>query len=53
LIKDLAAISLEMAQLVVAAEDPQRQDGGSGSALPTWLLVEVVRDLPRLVEKRG
>ncbi len=53
LIKDLAAISLEMAQLVVAEEDPERKDGGSASALPGWLLVEVVRDLPRLVEKRG
>jgi MoxR-like ATPase len=53
LIKDLAAISLEMAQLVVAEEDPERRDGGSGSALPGWLLVEVVRDLPRLVEKRA
>jgi len=53
LIKDLAAISLEMAQLVVADEDPDRRDGGSGSGLPGWLLVEVVRDLPRLVEKSG
>jgi len=53
LIKDLASISLEMAQLVVAEEDQERRDGGSGSALPGWLLVEVVRDLPRLVEKRA
>lgn len=53
LLKDLSAISLEMAQLVVAEEDAERRDGGSGGALPGWLLVEVVRDLPRLVEKRA
>ena len=45
LISSLAAISLEMAQMVVA-------DNGHGDALPTWLLVEVVRDLPRLVERK-
>jgi hypothetical protein len=44
LLKDLAALSLEMAQLVVARQD-------DGSALPGWLLAEVVRDLPRLAEK--
>jgi hypothetical protein len=43
LIKELATISLEMAQMVVASED--------GEALPGWLMVEIVRDLPRLVEK--
>jgi MoxR-like ATPase len=53
LLKELASISLEMAQLVVADEDPERRDGGAGGALPGWLLVEVVRDLPRLVEKRA
>lgn len=53
LLKDLASISLEMAQLVVAEEDAQGRDGGAGGALPAWLLVEVVRDLPRLVEKRA
>jgi dynein-related subfamily AAA family protein len=46
LIKDLAAISLEMAQMVVA-------DQGEGETLPSWFMVEVVRDLPRLVEKRA
>lgn len=44
LLKELAAISFEMAQLVVARQD--------GESLPDWLLVEVVRDLPRLVEKQ-
>jgi hypothetical protein len=45
LLKDLAAISLENAQLVVS-----EREGEQG--LPAWLLVEIVRDLPRLVAKR-
>ncbi len=45
LLKDLAALSLEMAQMVVAKQ-------GEGDMLPPWLMVEIVRDLPRLVEKR-
>lgn len=44
MLRDLARISLEMAQLVVA------DDGGQ--ALPAWYMVEVVRDLPRLIERR-
>ncbi|MDO5052625.1 MAG: MoxR family ATPase [Pseudoclavibacter sp.] len=44
-LRDLARISLEMAQIVVAEED--------GRTLPAWYMVEVVRDLPRLVERRG
>lgn len=40
LLKELAAISLEMAQLVVVTEE--------GKQLPDWFLVTVVRDLPRL-----
>lgn len=44
LLKNLASISLEMAQLVVSE--------GEDEALPGWFLVEVIRDLPRLVEKR-
>jgi hypothetical protein len=49
LLRDLAQISLEMAQMVVA------EDGSNGAAeaLPAWFMVEVVRDLPRLVEKRN
>ncbi|NBI27457.1 AAA family ATPase [Chengkuizengella marina] len=46
LLKDLSEISLEMAQMVVANskdEDP----------LPEWFMVEVVRDLPRLAQKRA
>ena len=38
----LSRISLEMAQLVVAEEE-------DGTALPDWFMVEVARDLPRLV----
>jgi len=45
LMKDLAAISLEIAQMVVARSD---EDDG----LPGWLMVEIVRDLPRLAERR-
>ncbi len=45
LLKDLTATSLEIAQMVVA-------EGEDGSRLPGWLLVEVVRDLPRLVERK-
>lgn len=46
LLKDLAAINLEVAQMVVATLDDQ-------AALPSWFLVEVVRDLPRLVERKS
>ncbi len=45
LLKELAAINLEVAQMVVATVD-------DGPSLPSWFLVEVVRDLPRLVERR-
>jgi MoxR-like ATPase len=41
----LARISLEMAQLVVAEDE-------DGSALPDWFMVEIARDLPRLVARR-
>lgn len=44
LLKDLAGLNLEMAQMVVSSE-------GEGGALPAWLTVEIVRDLPRLVER--
>ncbi len=44
LLKDLAGISLEIAQVAVADEE--------NNALPGWFLAEVVRDLPRLVEKK-
>lgn len=44
MIKDLAHISLEIAQIAVSSDD--------GQALPGWFLADVVRDLPRLVEKK-
>jgi hypothetical protein len=44
LLMDLAAISLEIAQMTVTADDDDR-------ALPDWFLVEVARDLPRLAVK--
>jgi hypothetical protein len=44
LMKDLATISLEMAQMVLAEQD--------GEVLPGWFMAEIVRDLPRLVEKK-
>jgi len=45
LLKELASISLEMAQMVVSDSE--------GESLPNWLLVEIVRDLPRLVMKKA
>ena len=44
LIKDLANISLEIAQMTVAAEGDE--------TLPDWFIVEVIRDLPRLAAKK-
>lgn len=43
LIKELAAINFELAQLIVS------DDGGK--TLPEWFMVEIVRDLPRLIQK--
>ncbi len=45
LIKELSRINLEIAQMVVA-------DQGDGHNLPSWFLVEVVRDLPRLAMRK-
>ena len=44
LLKELAAISFEIAQMVVAQTE-------AGETLPSWFMVEIVRDLPRLVKK--
>jgi hypothetical protein len=44
LLKDLVAISLEIAQMAVAPVD--------GEALPDWFMVDIVRHLPRLAEKK-
>ncbi len=43
LLKELASISLEMAQLVVVTEEDKQ--------LPDWFLVTVIRDLPRLTHQ--
>lgn len=45
LIKDLAAISYEMAQLVVVNQDDEEN-------LPKWFMTEIIRDLPRLVDRK-
>lgn len=45
LIKDLASISLKMAQMVVSKQD---EDEG----LPGWFMVDIIRDLPRLAERK-
>lgn len=44
-LKTLSEISLEMAQVVVARDE--------GQSLPDWFIVEVARDLPRLIERRA
>ena len=47
LLVELAELSLECAQLVIA------DDGDGSPVLPSWFLVEVSRDLPRLVAARA
>lgn len=44
LIKDLANISLEIAQMTVASD--------GSDTLPAWFTIEVIRDLPRLAAKK-
>lgn len=39
--KGLSAINYEIAQMVVSSDE--------GEVLPDWFMVEIVRDLPRLV----
>jgi len=47
LLVELADISLEIAQLVVAPDET------GAPVLPSWFLVELVRDIPRLADKRA
>lgn len=47
LLKELAHISLEIAQMVVSGQED------SAAPLPNWFMVEIVRDLPRLVEREN
>ncbi len=42
MIKDLSHINVELAQMVVSSDD--------GKVLPDWFMVEIVRDLPRLIK---
>jgi hypothetical protein len=46
MMKDLASISLEIAQMAVAPIE------GEARPLPDWFMVELVRDLPRLAERK-
>ena len=41
LIKQLSQINYELAQMAVSSEE--------GKTLPDWFMMEIVRDLPRLV----
>ena len=43
LLKELAQLNYELAQMVVSADD--------GKILPEWFMVEIVRDLPRLASQ--
>ena len=44
MIKELSVINFEIAQMVVASDDDK--------ALPEWFMMEVIRDLPRLVDSK-
>ena len=45
MIKELSVINFELAQMTVASDGEE--------ALPDWFMVEVIRDLPRLVQTTG
>lgn len=44
MIKELSVINFEIAQMTVSADE--------GEVLPDWFMVEIIRDLPRLVTKK-
>jgi hypothetical protein len=44
LLKELSQISMEVAQTVVQADNE--------ASLPDWFMLEIMRDLPRLVESK-
>jgi hypothetical protein len=52
LLAELAEISLEAAQAVVAGTQEDVTEDGTTASLPSWFMVEVVRDLPRLAAAR-
>lgn len=45
LLKELSSISVEIAQMVVSEQ-------GDNKNLPSWFMVDIIRDLPRLVKKQ-
>ncbi|MBR5578575.1 MAG: MoxR family ATPase, partial [Lachnospiraceae bacterium] len=45
LIKDLASINVEIAQMVISEDNNHR--------LPDWFMVEIIRDIPRLIKAEG
>lgn len=45
LIKELSSINYEIAQMVVSADE--------GKVLPEWFMVEIIRDLPRLIRNES
>jgi MoxR-like ATPase len=47
LLRDLAYLSLEIAQMVVSGQEDHAE------GLPNWFMVEIIRDLPRLVEREN
>ena len=44
MLKELAEISQELAHMVVAPEEDVK--------LPDWFLLEIVRDMPKLAERK-
>ncbi|MBV9231416.1 MAG: AAA family ATPase [Chloroflexi bacterium] len=48
LLKELATINLEMAQMVVA----KHEEGDVAEGLPGWFMIEIIRELPRIVDKQ-
>ena len=44
MIKELSTINFEIAQMVVASDDK--------TSLPDWFMVEIIRDLPRLINNK-
>ncbi len=50
LLKELAEINMEFAQMVVT---PGTDGEEEGKCLPDWFLMEVIRDIPRLMTKAG
>ena len=53
LIAELAEISVEAAQLVVADAQDDVNEDGSTARLPAWFMVEIARDLPRIAGSRA